>query len=292
MLASVGLTKADAVVLALVLQNRNTVGGDVLCIGAPETHFSWEWIQESLFPWLAKTTQPIYWSFSLPIQPKSKLSKNVPFKEFFLILGIENVKVLDLDGYEGADYLFDLNESECPSNLRSKFDLIVDGGSLEHCFNLPNALNSLNLMLRNDGIIFHSNPANKMLDHGFYQISPTLYSDYYQAAGFDLLYGGLSDTQTKLLTYVKIEKYTADLYRSNGGRRHASNLPRMYVLFAVRKTSHSIMPNSVIQNYYQKMHSDDYPKNPSINYHISAGDIKIRRKIIPTFRAAVKFFKI
>ena len=130
MLASVGLTKADAVVLALVLQNRNTVGGDVLCIGAPETHFSWEWIQESLFPWLAKTTQPIYWSFSLPIQPKSKLSKNVPFKEFFLILGIENVKVLDLDGYEGADYLFDLNESECPSNLRSKFDLIVDGGSL------------------------------------------------------------------------------------------------------------------------------------------------------------------
>lgn len=286
-----GLTKADAVVLALVLQQREKVGGDVLCIGAPETHFSWEWIQESLFPWLKKTNLNLF-DFSLPIQLRSNLSKSVPFKEFFLIWGLESVKVLDLDGYEGADHLFDLNESECPSNLHSKFDLIVDGGSLEHCFNLPNALNSLNLMLRNNGIIFHTNPANKMLDHGFFQISPTLYSDYYQAAHFDLLYGGLSDTETKLLTEVKIEKYTTDLYRSNGGRRHAFKLPRMYVLFAVRKTRHSIMPNSVIQNYYQNMHSDNYPKKLSINYLISAGDIKIRRKIIPTFRAAVRFFKI
>ncbi len=292
MLACVGLTKADAVVLAIVLQKSETVGGDVLCIGAPETHFSWEWLQESLFPWLAKNHPSNLFDLSLPNQLRSKLSESVPFKEFFLIWGIENVKVLDLDGYEGADHLFDLNESECPSNLVSKFDLIIDGGSLEHCFNLPNALKSLNLMLRNDGIIFHTNPANKMLDHGFFQISPTLYSDYYQAAGFDLLYGGLSDTETKLLADVKIKKYTADIYRSNGGRRRASKLPRMHVLFAVRKTSQSNMPYSVVQSYYQKMHSDDYQKRQPINYHISAGDIKIRRKIIPTFRSAIRFFKI
>lgn len=290
MISSVGLTKADAVVLALVVQNRNTVGGDVLCIGAPDTHFSWEWIQESLFPWLAKNHPSNLYDLSLSKLPRTKLSESVAFKEFFLIWGIENVKVLDLDGYEGADHLFDLNEAECPSNLRSRFDLIVDGGSLEHCFNLPNALKSLNSMLRNNGIIFHTNPANRMLDHGFFQISPTLYSDYYQASGFDLLYGGLSATESKLLADVKIEKYTADIYRSNGGRRRASKLPRMNLLFAVRKTSRSIVPNSVIQNYYQKMHSDGLPS--ILNYHISAGDIKIRRKIISTLRAAVKFFKI
>ena len=287
-----GLTKADAVVLALVLQQKNTVGGDVLCIGAPETHFSWEWIQWSLLPWLVKNHPSKFVDYSMPIQPKWKLSKSVPFKEFFLIWGMENVKVLDIDRYEGADHLFDLNESECPSNLRSQFDLIVDGGSLEHCFNLPNALSSLNLMLRNDGVIFHTNPANKMLDHGFYQISPTLYSDYYSAAGFDLLYGGLSDTETKLLSDVSILKYTADVYRHNRGKHRASNLPRMYVLFAVRKTGQSSIPNSVVQSYYLKMHSSDNLKQLSIPYHINAGDIKIHRKIKPTLRSVVKIFKI
>ena len=87
MLACMGLTKADAVVLALVLQKKNTVGGDVLCIGAPQTHFSWEWIQESLLPWLAKNHPANLFDLSFPIQPKSKLNKSVPFKEFFFIWG-------------------------------------------------------------------------------------------------------------------------------------------------------------------------------------------------------------
>lgn len=287
-----GLTKADAVVLALILENSNTAGQNVCCIGAPETHFSWEWIQESLIPWLAKNNNTKILNLRMPSLSKSQMSKSVSFKDFFLLWGIENVEVLDIDDYEGADHLFDLNESECPSNLRSQFDLIVDGGSLEHCFNFPNALKSLNMMLRNEGVIFHTNPANKMLDHGFYQISPTLYSDYYQAANFDLLYGGLSDTETKFLSEVKIQKYTADIYRQDKGRRKASWLPRMYVLFAVRKTSQSIMPNSVVQSHYLKMHSGDNPKMQPLKYHINLGDIKIPRKVIPTLRSIVKLFRI
>lgn len=196
---------------------------------------------------------------------------------------------MDIDSYEGADHLFDLNEPECPSTLHSRFDLIVDGGSLEHCFNLPNALNSLNMMLRDNGVVFHTNPANKMLDHGFFQISPTLYSDYYQAAGFDLLYGGLSNTETRLLTDVKIDKYTGDIYRSKSGRKRASNLPRMFVLFAARKTTRSIMLNSVVQNYYLRMHSDEISKKQIIKYNISQGDIVIPRKIIPTFRSVINW---
>jgi hypothetical protein len=194
----VGLTKADAAVLALVLQNQDTAIKDVLCIGAPKVHFSYEWIEKSLLPWLKNKypSAPIH--FKAPIRSSFEQRNLVPFKDFFQIWGIKNVQVMDIDEYEGADHLFDLNQPECPSGLHSKFDLIVDGGSLEHCFNLPNALNSIGAMLRENGVAFHTNPANLMIDHGFFQVSPTLYSDYYEAAGFDLLYGGLSHTSTKI----------------------------------------------------------------------------------------------
>ena len=278
-----GLTKADAVVLALVMQSQDTAIEDVLCIGAPKIHFSYEWIEQSLLPWLKNKypSAPIH--FKAPFRSNYERRNLVPFKDFFKIWGIKNVQVMDIDGYEGADHLFDLNIPECPSGLHSKFDLIVDGGSLEHCFNLPNALNSIGSMLRENGVIFHTNPANLMIDHGFFQISPTLYSDYYEAAGFDLLYGGLSHTSTKIFTDVKIDEYSSDIYRSKSGSSRASKLPRMFVLFAAKKTAKSISPNSVTQNYYKRLHSGEKSERLVLEYKINMGDISIRRRIIPTF---------
>lgn len=280
-----GLTKADAVVLALVLQNHNTVIRDVLCLGAPTTHFSYEWIEKQLFPWLKENYPSNSINLTLPFRSNSYNRTSIPFRDFFSIWGLENIQVMDIDDYEGANHLFDLNKHECPPLLHSNFDLIVDGGSLEHCFNLSNALKSIGTMLRDNGVVFHSNPANLMLDHGFFQISPTLYSDYYQSAGFNLLYGGLSHTKSKLLLDVKIEKYTSDIYRSKSGSRRSSNLPRMFVLFAAEKTTESIQPESVVQNYYTKMHSGKSRQTQTIQYKINAGDISIRRKINPLLRS-------
>jgi SAM-dependent methyltransferase len=278
----VGLTKADAVVLALVLQSQDTAIEDVLCIGAPKMHFSYEWIEQSLLPWLKNKYPSAPIRFKAPFRSNYENRNLMPFKDFFLIWGIKNVQVMDIDEYEGADHLFDLNQPECPSGLHSKFDLIVDGGSLEHCFNLPNALNSIGTMLRENGVVFHTNPANLMIDHGFFQISPTLYSDYYAAAGFDLLYGGLSHTSTKIFTDVKIDEYSSDIYRSKSGSSRASKLPRLFVLFAAKKTAKSISPNSVVQNYYKKMHSGEKSEGFVLEYKINTGGISIRRKIIQT----------
>lgn len=285
-----GLTKADAVVLALVLQNRNTVIRDVLCLGAPTTHFSYEWIEKQLFPWLKKECPANSVNLSLPFRSNPCNRNSVPFREFFAIWGLENIQVMDIDDYEGANHLFDLNERDCPRYLYSNFDLIVDGGTLEHCFNLSNALKSIGTMLRDNGVVFHSNPANLMLDHGFFQISPTLYSDYYQSAGFNLLYGGLSHTKSKLVLDVKIEKYTSDIYRSKSGSRRSSKLPRMFVLFAAEKTSDSIQPESIVQNYYKKIHSDKSSKTQTIHYKISSGNIMIRRNISTLIRSITNLF--
>jgi hypothetical protein len=57
--------------------------------------------------------------------------------------------------------------------------LIVDGGTLEHIFNVRTALDNLTNNLKVGGIIIHLNPSNNWNGHGLYQFSPGFYATYY-----------------------------------------------------------------------------------------------------------------
>jgi hypothetical protein len=97
-------------------------------------------------------------------------------KKFWGSLGFEKITSLDVDPYEGANIIFDLNKLNAPC---MKFDCIIDGGTLEHVFHLPNALNNIHNMLNEDGRIIHFSPVNNYVDHGFVQFSPCFFCDYY-----------------------------------------------------------------------------------------------------------------
>ena len=284
-----GLTKSDAVVLALIMQHENVNIENILCIGAPETHFTPEWLQHQLFPWMQENFPKINQNQPVINFAESEYRKSVPFRDFFGIWGKKIISVMDVDDYEGADIVFDLNLRDFPNDLKARFDLIVDGGSLEHCFNISSALNSMSEMLAENGVIFHSNPANQMLDHGFYQISPTLYPDYYNTIGFDLLFGGLSHIATNFIWDVKIQKYKKDIYRSNNGHKYTSKLPTLFVIFAAQKRSNWSPTITVVQNYYQKIHTKtavDF--STDIKYQLSNIDIKIRRNLLLSFKNLFK----
>jgi hypothetical protein len=103
----------------------------------------------------------------------------------FSKLGFSQVETLDVSDYEGAEHVFDLNADDLPRHLVQKYDAVLNGGTLEHVFHVPNALTSITRMLRTGGHVIHIVPCSGWVDHGFYQISPTLMLDYYAAAGFD-----------------------------------------------------------------------------------------------------------
>ncbi|MGY4420420.1 SAM-dependent methyltransferase [Bradyrhizobium sp. JR6.1] len=102
--------------------------------------------------------------------------------------GLKDVSSIDLSKYEGADYEFDLNHDVVPSELVGRFGVVLNGGTLEHVFHVPNALTNITRMLKPGGIALHILPMSNCVDHGFYQFSPTLMLDYYAAAKFDLLH--------------------------------------------------------------------------------------------------------
>ena len=105
---------------------------------------------------------------------------------FFQMLGFENVSSLDISLHEGAEFAHDLND-EVPEALVERFDFIYDGGTLEHIFDVRQALRNIHLMLKPNGVIMHCNPTHNHVDHGFYMFSPTLFWDYYTNNGYEII---------------------------------------------------------------------------------------------------------
>jgi SAM-dependent methyltransferase len=119
--------------------------------------------------------------------PGSDSPRPMTAVELFEALGLGRPIALDVSDHEGADILFDLNRAECPDDLRGRFGVVFNGGTLEHIFHIPNALANISALLRPGGVVIHVLPLNNWVDHGYFQFSPTLMFDYYSAARFELL---------------------------------------------------------------------------------------------------------
>jgi hypothetical protein len=92
----------------------------------------------------------------------------------FRLLGAGRVDSMDASAYEGATMVHDLNEP-IPSSLRSRYSVVIDSGSLEHVFNIAQALRNCLEMVDDGGHFIAIGPANNTMGHGFYQFSPELY---------------------------------------------------------------------------------------------------------------------
>ncbi|MEM6480699.1 MAG: class I SAM-dependent methyltransferase [Pseudomonadota bacterium] len=86
-------------------------------------------------------------------------------------LGFGDVETMDFSDYEGATIIHDLNRLP-PPELEEQFDLIIDGGTTEHVFNIPFALEGLYRMLRPGGRLLSINGMNGWYNHGIYQFTP------------------------------------------------------------------------------------------------------------------------
>jgi SAM-dependent methyltransferase len=105
---------------------------------------------------------------------------------FFARIGFSQVESCDISIDEAPTYAFDLN-GQIPDELAGVYDAVFDGGTLEHVFNVPNALQNIHKLLKVGGRIVHLSPSSNHVDHGFYMFSPTLFFDYYAANKYGIL---------------------------------------------------------------------------------------------------------
>jgi hypothetical protein len=89
-------------------------------------------------------------------------------------LGCGKVESLDFSDYEGATFVHDMNQP-IPESLKGRYSCVLDGGTLEHIFNFPQAIKNAMEMVKVGGHFLGFGPANNFTGHGFYQFSPELY---------------------------------------------------------------------------------------------------------------------
>lgn len=131
--------------------------------------------------------RPEEWTAAPNLPTERHLSWSTAFvasEPFFQQLGFSSVESLDVSIYENATHKVDLNSANLPPDLVGRYDVIFDGSTLEHIFNVPQALAHIHSMLRVGGRVIHMSPSNHFMDDGFYQLSPTFFVDYYRACGY------------------------------------------------------------------------------------------------------------
>ena len=170
----------------LIEAKRQPFSGTVLTLGKQNVHHN--------YMSLKATAASIGVDLDLSVAPALSHDSQLAAKNFisdvcvFRSLGLSECYFrLDCSGLRGAPiFVFDMNRSDVPANLVGRFDVIYDGGTIEHAFHLPNLMNNIFTMLRPGGRIIHVSPSSNHIDHGFYMFSPTLFWDFYCANQFDL----------------------------------------------------------------------------------------------------------
>jgi hypothetical protein len=164
----------DIFVLDYLLDLGGRDLGDALCLGRQGLHVTAE---------QAKPILSVRWAG----QDFAELAQGDGYAETLLRkLGARSVQSLDFSNFEAAEIVHDLN-TLVPEHLVERFDFILDGGTLEHVFDLPMAFANVKAMLKVGGVLVCVDAANNQLGHGLYQFSPELFWRVFsQDAGFEI----------------------------------------------------------------------------------------------------------
>lgn len=208
--------------------------------------------------------------------------------DFFKSIGFESVDSLDCSEYEGASIICNLNNT-LPSELLNRFDIVYDGGSTEHMFNVPQAFENYNKMLRVGGLIIHSLPSTGCLDHGFYMFSPTLFYDYYIQNHWRIL-----DFFMIQLPHDNFDSWALYEYGEPGPSLEDINFNgRWTIFFIARKMTESTFDYNIEQHFFKKLwqsssveRTETSPDQPSVNSLRSLR--KIYRMLPVTLRIKIR----
>ncbi|MBF0316639.1 MAG: hypothetical protein HQL04_00560 [Nitrospirae bacterium] len=191
--------------------------------------------------------------------PESK--KFIHAVTFFELLGIPQSDYYDVDkhDFDKPKLLADL-EQPFGDEYVERFNTVIDGGTLEHTFDIKSVMSNIVRVLRVGGYVYHLSPVNNFINHGFYQLSPTLFHDFYTLNGFEVVDSYLLERTGELNGVHRFHLYDhgchyPDFYFNSTGPLH--------FWFSAKKLSHVDDITSPVMLKYQRILD-----NPEMSYDI------------------------
>lgn len=230
---------------------RKPFTGSVLTLGRQNVYATLEEVRQLL---LSEQIEPATLPSGIDTRTNIPNWVGVPYKDatsdvvFFKLLGLNSIEALDYSDFENAEVVHDLN-APLPDELKGRFDLIVDSGTIEHVFDVRQVLTNISLLLKPGGRIIHISPANNYVNHGFYQFGPTIFFDYYGVNGFTDLRGFIVEHDTYLS-----ESRPWEIFEITTDAEHLTSKQSLLVLFLAEKTVDSTADKVPIQSCYQRVY--------------------------------------
>ncbi len=226
--------------------NKHGIGRRVLMLGRHRMQ-----VKERLVPALDRVLEDTKFNF----QFKDMLQQDGYAESFFEALGATTVTSLDISDFEGAELIHDLN-SPVPEKWAENYDLIYDGGTTEHVFDIATCMDNLNTLLAPNGVICACSPGNNWFAHGFYQFGPEVVYGYWKhGCGYEVL-------DCVMLTEMPRDKELAIPDPATMGRRPLmrGKMPkqRVYLYYEVRKGRGAHRWQRALQtDYVRKWHDHE-----------------------------------
>lgn len=176
-----------AIEIVLAWHRKLNFSGPVLTLGNQEIWASYEELvalfNQSACPYKPQTEIIPHTSRTFSDNPECmKISENfVHARVLFSMMGIDDYTDMDKFDSDKPVILHDMN-LPVDEKLHDRYSLIVDGGTIEHIFDMRQVMENILKMLRPGGHVIHI--AGFFMDHGFYGLSPCFFYDFYKANGF------------------------------------------------------------------------------------------------------------
>ncbi len=208
---------------------------------------------------------------NIPAWRGTPLEQNASDVAFFRMLGVEQTRAIDCSDFENAEIIADLNQPVA-DDLREQFDVVIDSGTMEHIFDTRAVLMNIGRMLRPGGRVIHMTPCNNFANHGFFQISPTLLIDYYQANTF-------LDVTAWVAAQTTDDCATSDweLFQLDPRRQPVmmTSRQKLLVLVVAEKQESSTVEAIPLQSYYRdQFESSDQGEPPPPTVDTWTGRLK------------------
>jgi hypothetical protein len=145
-------------------------------------------------------------------------------EHFFSLIGGQ-ITFLDINKVRGTEIVQDLN-NPLQEGLAGRFDIVYDGGTMEHCFNVGQVMQNFLALAKVGGFIYHSNPLN-VGNHGFFNFNPTFYYDFYKDNGHQIVTDIMAYTGSPFnYSLSKLPETT---------RFHITNIPESWITLVARR---------------------------------------------------------
>lgn len=159
---------------------------------------------------------------------------------YAVFLDYSKITAIDFHGTPAALKL-DLNE---PIGVDEQFDVLLNGGTAEHVFNVFQFFKTCHEVTRPGGLMLHSAPFLGWLEHGFYNFNPTFFWDLALANDYKIEMLAYTEIDPPRVIELRGREQIIELHRSQSLGRNAL----LYAVF--RKPPGEAQFRTPVQGFY------------------------------------------